>query len=49
MAMSTERITCIDKDGKSFVTDVQQNDLWYFPSGLPHSIQGLGPDGCECG
>ncbi len=22
-------------------------DLWYFPSGIPHSIQGLGPDGCE--
>ena len=22
-------------------------DLWYFPSGIPHSIQGLDPDGCE--
>ena len=22
-------------------------DLWYFPSGYPHSLQGLGPDGCE--
>jgi oxalate decarboxylase len=22
-------------------------DLWNFPSGIPHSIQGLGPDGCE--
>jgi oxalate decarboxylase len=22
-------------------------DLWYFPGGVPHSIQGLGPDGCE--
>lgn len=26
---------------------MKQNDLWYFPSGTPHSIQGLGPDGCE--
>src|SRR5262249_39442614 len=22
-------------------------DLWYFPAGIPHSIQGLEPDGCE--
>ncbi len=22
-------------------------DLWYFPAGLPHSLQGLGPDGAE--
>jgi oxalate decarboxylase len=41
------RITAIDNDGKSFVADVRQNDLWYFPSGTPHSIQGLGPDGTE--
>jgi oxalate decarboxylase len=40
-------ITAIDKDGKSFVADVKQNDLWYFPSGIPHSIQGLDPDGTE--
>src|SRR5712692_9457919 len=41
------RITAIDKDGKSFVADVKQNELWFFPSGIPHSIQGLEPDGCE--
>ena len=41
------RITCIDAEGRSFVTDVRENDLWYFPTGIPHSIQGLGPDGCE--
>src|SRR5205823_3863309 len=34
-------------DGKSFVADVNKNDLWFFPPGLPHSIQGLNPDGCE--
>src|SRR6267142_2167656 len=43
----TARITAIDRDGKSFVADVKKNDLWYFPSGVPHSIQGLGPDGTE--
>jgi oxalate decarboxylase len=41
------RITAIDREGKSFVADVKQNDLWYFPSGIPHSIQGLDPDGTE--
>jgi len=41
------RITAIDEDGKSFVADVNKNDLWFFPSGIPHSIQGLNPDGCE--
>lgn len=47
MLYGTARITCIDFDGKSFVTDVKENELWYFPPGIPHSIQGLAPDGCE--
>jgi oxalate decarboxylase len=29
------------------VADVKEGDLWYFPAGLPHSLQGLDPDGCE--
>jgi len=33
--------------GKLFIDDVGVGDLWYFPSGIPHSIQGLNPDGCE--
>jgi oxalate decarboxylase len=41
------RITAIDNDGRSFVRDVGVNDLWFFPTGTPHSIQGLEPDGCE--
>jgi oxalate decarboxylase len=41
------RITAIDSDGRQFVDDVGVGDLWFFPSGTPHSIQGLGPDGCE--
>jgi oxalate decarboxylase len=47
MLYGTARITAIDADGKSFVADVNKNDLWYFPSGIPHSIQGLEPDGAE--
>jgi oxalate decarboxylase len=41
------RITAVDVGGKSFVNDVKQGDLWLFPPGIPHSIQGLGPDGCR--
>jgi len=47
MLYGTARITAIDAEGKSFVADVKEKDLWYFPSGIPHSIQGLGPDGAE--
>jgi len=47
MLTGSARITALDHDGKSYVKDVNKNDLWYFPSGVPHSIQGLGPDGCE--
>ncbi len=35
------RITAIDQDGRTFVADVGEGDLWYFPGGIPHSIQGL--------
>ena len=41
------RITAIDLEGRQFVDDVAEGDLWFFPPGIPHSIQGLGPDGCE--
>jgi oxalate decarboxylase len=34
-------------EGRSFVSDVSKGDLWLFPPGVPHSIQGLGPDGCK--
>ena len=47
MLYGNARITCVDSDGKSFVTDITDGDLWFFPPGIPHSIQGLGPDGCE--
>lgn len=41
------RLTAIDFDGSTYVNDVKAGDLWYFPTGVPHSLQGLGPDGCE--
>jgi oxalate decarboxylase len=47
MLYGSARITAIDPQGRNFVDDVGVGDLWYFASGIPHSIQGLGPDGCE--
>ena len=45
MIYGNARITAVDAQGRSFVNDVTKGDLWLFPGGIPHSIQGLGPDG----
>jgi oxalate decarboxylase len=47
MIAGQARITAIDENGRTFQDDVGEGDLWYFPAGIPHSIQGLQPDGCE--
>jgi oxalate decarboxylase len=47
MIYGSARITAVDPEGRSFVNDVKAGDLWIFPGGIPHSIQGLGPDGCK--
>ncbi len=47
MIYGNARITAVDADEKSFVNEVAAGDLWLFPGGIPHSIQGLGPDGCK--
>jgi oxalate decarboxylase len=47
MLYGNARITAVDQQGRSHVSDVTKGDLWIFPGGIPHSIQGLGPDGCE--
>jgi oxalate decarboxylase len=47
MLYGSARITLMNPDGTIFIDDVAEGDLWYFPAGFPHSIQGLGPDGCE--
>ena len=41
------RVSVLNPDGTLFLDDVSKGDLWYFPAGFPHSIQGLGPDGTE--
>ena len=41
------RVTVLDTNGRPYVADVKEGDIWYFPAGYPHSLQGLGPDGCE--
>jgi len=40
------RLTAVDQDGRNFIGDVSEGDLWFFPAGIPHSIQGL-QEGCE--
>jgi oxalate decarboxylase len=46
MLAGSARITAIDAQGRNFIEDVGQGDLWNFPAGIPHSIQGL-EEGCE--
>jgi len=47
MTYGSCRVTVLDAEGRPYVADVKEGDLWYFPPGAPHSLQGLGPDGCE--
>ena len=47
MLYGNARLTAVDLQGRSFVRDVAEGDLWYFPAGIPHSIQGLPPNGTE--
>jgi oxalate decarboxylase len=47
MLYGNARITVMNPDGTMFIGDVGKGDLWLFPAGFPHSIQGLAPDGCE--
>jgi oxalate decarboxylase len=46
MLAGTARITAVHAQGRNFIDDVGVGDLWNFPAGIPHSIQGL-DDGCE--
>jgi oxalate decarboxylase len=41
------RVTVMSPDGKMFIGEVGEGDIWLFPAGYPHSIQGLDPDGTE--
>jgi oxalate decarboxylase len=46
MLAGRARITAVDPQGRNFIDDVGVGDLWNFPAGVPHSIQGL-EEGCE--
>ena len=46
MLAGTARVTAIDPEGRNFIADIRKGDLWTFPAGIPHSIQGL-ENGCE--
>jgi oxalate decarboxylase len=46
MLLGSARITSVDQEGRNFIADIGPGDLWYFPAGIPHSIQGL-EEGCE--
>ena len=46
MLAGRARITAVDEQGRTFIDDVGEGDLWNFPSVIPHSIQGL-EEGCE--
>ncbi|MCU1294423.1 MAG: bicupin, oxalate decarboxylase family [Bryobacterales bacterium] len=47
MLYGSARVTVLNPDGTIAIDDVGVGDLWVAPAGYPHSIQGLGPDGCE--
>ncbi len=46
MIQGDARVTAVDTEGRSFVDDVGKGDIFNFPGGIPHSIQGL-EGGCE--
>ena len=35
------RVALVNEAGQSFVDDLNAGDLWFFPPGIPHSIQAL--------
>jgi oxalate decarboxylase len=47
MLTGRARVSVMQPNGKMFIDDVEKGDLWYFPAGFPHSIQGLEGPGCE--
>ncbi|TFK84078.1 oxalate decarboxylase [Polyporus arcularius HHB13444] len=43
------QITAVNADGQNFIGVVNPGDLWFFPAGMPHSLQATdaSPDGAE--
>ena len=40
------RVTTIDPKGHSQIADFNAGDVWYFPRGFGHSIEGIGSEDC---
>ncbi len=47
MITGRARVTNFSPDQSMFVDEIGPGDLWLFPAGSPHSIQGVGEEGCE--
>lgn len=47
MEYGNARVSVMNPDGTMFLDEITEGDLWFFPAGYPHSIQGLGPDGYQ--
>lgn len=45
----TVQVTAVNADGQNYMATVSEGDLWYFPPGIPHSLQATDdlPDGSE--
>ncbi|KAK7037809.1 hypothetical protein VNI00_010770 [Paramarasmius palmivorus] len=43
------QITAVDAEGRNYIATVKPGDLWYFPAGIPHSLQATDddPEGSE--
>ncbi|KAH8775761.1 RmlC-like cupin domain-containing protein [Hyaloscypha sp. PMI_1271] len=35
------RVEAVNEEGQTFVDDLNAGDVWFFPPGVPHSLQGL--------
>ena len=46
MLNGSARVTAVNENGQSFIDDLNAGDLWFFPSGVPHTIQAF-ENGCE--
>ncbi|KIP09753.1 hypothetical protein PHLGIDRAFT_28854 [Phlebiopsis gigantea 11061_1 CR5-6] len=38
------QVTSVNQNGQNFVSTVGAGDLWYFPAGIPHSLQATNAD-----
>jgi oxalate decarboxylase family bicupin protein len=46
MLNGSARISAVNEDGQNFIDDITVGDVWFFPAGIPHSIQAF-ENGCE--